>query len=403
METLRLLMVADVSPLEPHGGASRLLLEQGWRLATRGHQVTILSRRPALSVPPEKVVKGVRVIHYEVSRAHPLTYFWSSVAGARRAYRRALAGQPWEGVILHQPLSALGVNRLLPRGAPRVYVFHSPASLEYGLRAADASARRPRLAVRLAASLLRRAEGAALRTAQRVVVMSQYMERELGLIHLRGVPPVVLIPGGVDLNHFHPAEDRLAVRRALGFPTDRLLFLTVRDLHPRMGLDTLVEAVDAVREALPLLLVIGGQGTLRAELEALVARRGLGGHVSFAGHIPEADLPRHYQAADCFILPTRALEGFGLVTVEALACGTPVLGTPVGATPEILAPLAPQLLTEDASAEGLARGLRRVASLCRDPALRARCRAHAEAHYNWERSVDRLERLLLGLSRGSEG
>jgi glycosyltransferase involved in cell wall biosynthesis len=130
---------------------------------------------------------------------------------------------------------------------------------------------------------------------------------------------------------------------------------------------------------------------------------GLAGHVRFVGHIPEADLPAYYQAADCFVLPTRALEGFGLVTVEALACGTPVLGTPVGATPEILVPLARELLTDDATPEALARGLRRVTSVCRDAAFRARCRAYAEARYDWETAVDRLEDLLVGLSPGAEG
>ncbi len=401
MDKLRLLMVADVSPLEPHGGASRLLMEQSRRLAARGHQVTVLSRRPALAVPADQVVRGVRVVHYDVSRANPLTYFWSSIAGARRVYRRVLAVERWDRVILHQPLSALGVTRLLPPGVSRIYAFLSPASVEYRLRAADASAGRLHFGVRLAVWLLCWAEGAALRAVQRVVVMSRYMERELDAVHHRGVPPVVLIPGGVDLNHFHPVEDRMAVRRALGFPADRFLFLTVRDLHPRMGVDVLIRAVDAVRQALPLLLVIGGEGALRVELETLVDRSGLRDHVSFVGHIPEDDLPRHYQAADCFVLPTRDLEGFGLVTVEALACGTPVLGTPVGATPEILAPLAPELLTEDASAESLARGLRRIAPICQNGAFRARCRAHAAAHYDWELSVDRLERLLLGLPRGS--
>src|SRR5207249_11624167 len=60
---------------------------------------------------------------------------------------------------------------------------------------------------------------------------------------------------------------------------------------------------------------------------------------SFLGFIPDETLPSYYHAADVFVLPTRELEGFGLVTVEALACGTPVLGTPVGATPEVLSGL----------------------------------------------------------------
>ncbi len=403
MAKLRILMVADVSPLEPHGGGSRVLREQSQRLAARGHEVTVLSRQPEGAVPADSAVAGVRVHHYDVSRAHALAFFWSSIAGARRAYRDSLAGRPWDRVILHQPLSAVGVRRLLPRAAPRIYMFLSPASAEYRLRAEHPSGRRSLLLAPLAASLLRLTESVALRTAQRVVVMSDYMRGQLAAVHPRGTPPVVVIPGGVDLRHFRPAEDRMAVRRALGLPADRLLLLTVRDLHPRMGVEALVEAVGAVRETLPLMLVVGGQGPLRAALEARVNRMGLAGHVRFAGHIAEGDLPRFYQAADCFVLPTRALEGFGLVTVEALACGTPVLGTPVGATPEILTPLARELLSDDASAEALARGLRRVAPLCRDAAFRARCRAYAEARYDWETAVDRLEGLLVGLSPGAGG
>lgn len=395
-------MVADVSPLESHGGGSRVLREHSQRLAARGHGVTVFSRQPEVSVAPELDLKGVSVRHYDVSRAHALAFFWSSIAGARRAYRDTLAGRPWDRVILHQPLSTMGVRRLLPRAAPRIYMFLSPASLEYRLRAEHPSGGRPLLLAPLAAVLLRLTESAALRTADRVVVLSEYMRRELAAVHPRGTPPVVVTPGGVDLRHFRPAEDRMAVRRALGLPADRFLLLTVRDLHPRMGLDSLIEAVGALREALPLMLVVGGQGPLRADLEARVNRMGLAGHVRFAGHIAEGDLPGYYQAADCFVLPTRALEGFGLVTVEALACGTPVLGTPVGATPEILTPLARELLTDDASPEALARGLRRVAPLCRDDAFRARCRVHAQTRYDWETAVDRIEDLLAGLSPGAE-
>jgi glycosyltransferase involved in cell wall biosynthesis len=165
-----------------------------------------------------------------------------------------------------------------------------------------------------------------------------------------------------------------------------------------MGLDALVRAVGVVRRDLPVRLIVGGVGALRSHLEDLARSLGVTDIVRFAGLIPEADLPRYYGAADCFVLPTRELEGFGLVTVEALACGTPVLATPVGATPEILAPLAPEFLTDDASPEALARGIRRVAPLVDDAGFRARCRAHAERHYGWPAAVARLETLLLELA-----
>ena len=109
------------------------------------------------------------------------------------------------------------------------------------------------------------------------------------------------------------------------------------------------------------------------------------------------------------MLPTRELEGFGLVTVEALACGTPVLGTPVGATPEILGPLDASLLFPEATAEAMAESLRRfLVGSARDAGaarcFREACRRHALAHYTWDRSLDGLETLLWDLaSSGAPG
>lgn len=130
---------------------------------------------------------------------------------------------------------------------------------------------------------------------------------------------------------------------------------------------------------------------------------GLEDHVRLLGFVPDEDLPRYYGAADAFVLPTRQLEGFGLVTVEALACGTPVLGTPIGATPEILGPLEPSLLSRDASAEAMADTLAWfLEMLASAPAsverLRAACRHHAETHYGWEHAIANLEGLLAGLA-----
>jgi SAM-dependent methyltransferase len=152
-------------------------------------------------------------------------------------------------------------------------------------------------------------------------------------------------------------------------------------------------------------LLIGGSGSLRTELEALAAALGVAAHVRFLGFVPDADLPLYYQAADCFVLPTRELEGFGLVTVEALACGTPVLGTPVGATPELLDPLDPALVFPAATAEAMAGRLGDFLDrLERAPgpaaALRAAARAHAERHYGWDRTVETLEGELARLTRG---
>lgn len=394
MAELAILMVADVSPLEPRGGASRVIREQSRELRQRGHRVEVFCRNPGGEAPLVAEVEGVRVHHYDVNRSHPLAFFVSAILGARRAYARSLVQREWDVVLFHQPLSAVGVRRILPRGTPVVYVFHSPAAVEYRIRASHTDALHPRLGVGAACALLRWAEGASLRGSRRVIVLSDFSRKQLLDHHGPLRAPIVTIPGGADLARFRPAADRAAVRQRLGIPSDGLLLLTVRDLEPRMGLDVLIRAVAGLRSQLSVRLVIGGEGRLRPELEDLATTVGLSDTVRFTGPIPEADLPSYYAAADCFVLPTRALEGFGLVTVEALACGTPVLGTPVGATPEILAPLAPELLTDDASVEALARGIHRVAPLLGDAAFRARCRAYAERHYSWQAVVARLEEVL---------
>jgi SAM-dependent methyltransferase len=115
-----------------------------------------------------------------------------------------------------------------------------------------------------------------------------------------------------------------------------------------------------------------------------------------SGYIPDAALPQYYQAADAFVLPTRELEGFGLITVEALASGTPVLATAIGATPEILRPLDPSLLFRAATPAAMAERLQTfLENLTRDrsaaDAMRTACRRYAETEYGWDRSARCLE------------
>lgn len=212
---------------------------------------------------------------------------------------------------------------------------------------------------------------------------------------------VTVIPGATDPLLFQPVSDRRAVRRALSLPDDRTLLFTVRNLVPRMGLDNLLEALERSTLARArCMLVIGGEGPLRAELEAGVRRRGLDDIVRLVGFVPEEDLPRYYQAADAVIMPTRHLEGFGLVTVEALACGTPVLGTPVGAIPEILTQIDPALVTSGTDGRALAEGLDRLLPLLHQPEERRRLmtrgRMLVEERYNWGAHCADLAALLAG-------
>jgi glycosyltransferase involved in cell wall biosynthesis len=170
-----------------------------------------------------------------------------------------------------------------------------------------------------------------------------------------------------------------------------------------MGLENFISAFEIAQNGhKDLLLVIGGEGPLEPELKEQVKRCGVEELVRFVGYIADEDLPSYYQMADLFILPTTELEGFGLVTVEALASGLPVLGTPIGGTREILARLGPEYLFDDVTPESMAITILNVLNnwgkdSSAYKAISKTCRQVAEEHYSWENHVSKLEELFYSM------
>jgi glycosyltransferase involved in cell wall biosynthesis len=291
--------------------------------------------------------------------------------GARRAIQDLLRGGEVDLVASHFALyAALALDGL--RDRPLVVHFHGPWSAEAAEEGAG----------KLTVAAKRRVETAVYRRAERVIVLSEafgeLVARGFGVAEER----VRVVPGHVDVARFARGETRAEARRLLGLPTDRPILLTVRRLARRMGLDRLIDAMATVAKAEPeALLCIGGKGGLRPDLERRVQEAGLERHVRFLGFVPEEQLPLAYRAADLNVVPTAALEGFGLVAAEALAAGTPSLVSPVGGLPEVVAPLSQALVFRSASTADIASGLL--------AALRGRlglpdeeaCRAYAAARF----------------------
>jgi glycosyltransferase involved in cell wall biosynthesis/SAM-dependent methyltransferase len=363
--------------------------------------VRVLCRTAAGEPAPPTVREGVEVVEFASVRRSPVSFLHTTVFEARRVAARLLAARPADVLNVYQPLSGYCVlASAIGRRVPALYSFLSPSPLEYRSRLRMTTHHRGGVAGLAGLAALWTAERACLRRAARIHIMSDFSRSLLWKLYRVPAERLVHIGGGVDLERFRPALDRRAVRLALDLPLDRPLLLTVRNLEARMGLDTLLDAMAILARRIPdLQLLVGGSGSQRRALEAQVETLGLDKHVTFLGFIAEADLPRYYQAADVFVLPTRELEGFGLVTAEALGCGTPVLGTRVGATPELLDPLDAGLVFSETTAPAMADDLAALLDrLSGDPTavtrLRARCRRHAEARFDWERIVDDLEATL---------
>ena len=401
---LRLLVVSDVSPYRMEGGAERLLWEETRRLAQRGHRVRIACRAPAPDAPRNLRKDGVDIHHFFCDQRSSSRFLFSAIREAGRLVTQLLAEEECDTLNIHQPLSGYGAIRALRGSArPQLYTFLSPAPIEYFSRTGMSPHHRRGPIGRSAQVLLFFLERHCLRRADFVRVLSDFSARQLWKLYELASERVIKIPGGADLDRFRPALDRQKVRAALGIPADRPLLLTVRNLEARMGLGMLIRTIAIIRHRFPqLLLLIGGTGPLRENLESLAISLGLQDNVHFLGYIPEADLAHYYQAADLFILPSRALEGFGLTTVEALACGAPVMGTPIGATPEILQPLDTGLLFREATPESMADGITHFLNRTwptpnGSTAFRHVCNQYAREHYDWEQVVERVDKTLTDL------
>jgi asparagine synthase (glutamine-hydrolysing) len=266
-------------------------------------------------------------------------------------------------------------------GHPLVVHFHGPWGLEGGAE------RQSGLSVRIKTAI----ERAVYRRASAFIVLSrpfgQILERRFGV----APDKIHVIPGGVDVARFAIRETRAECRSHLGWPQDRPIILAVRRLMRRMGLDDLVRATARLREREPdVLMMIAGDGPIAGELERQIEALGLSDHVRLLGFIPDADLPRAYRAADLTVVPTVALEGFGLIVAESLASGTPCMVTPVGGLPEAVSGLSRALVFRSTGADAIADGLGdALGGVIRLPSARE-CVDFARRHYDWPVIAERV-------------
>jgi D-inositol-3-phosphate glycosyltransferase len=389
------------SPLEQPGtgdagGMNVYIAETATRMARRGVPVEIFTRATSSEQPPvAELAPGVLVRHIAAGPFEGLGkndlpgQLCAFTAGVLRTEARHEPG--WYGVV-HSHYWLSGQVGWLARdrwGVPLVHTAHTLARVK---NAALAEGDEPEPMVRVIG------EDQVVAEADRLIANTDTEARQL--VELCGADPVrtVAIPPGVDLDRFRPGSQAIA-RSRLGIPHEAVVLGFVGRIQRLKAPDVLLRAAaemlrrdPALRSRLVVLIAGGPSGSGLAEptsLQELAAHLGITDVVRFLPPQAGAALATVYRAADVMAVPSHN-ESFGLVALEAQACGTPVVAADVGGLPVAVADGRSGLLVPGHGAEQWASAL---ASVALDPARRAALSGGAVSHardFSWDRTTDAL-------------
>ena len=395
------LLSVHTSPLEQPGtgdagGMNVYVVETARRMARRGIEVEIFTRAtssehaPVVELAPGVLVRHVVAGPFEGLGKNDLpSQLCAFTAGVLRAEARHEPG--WYDVV-HSHYWLSGQVGWLARdrwGVPLVHTAHTLARVK---NAALAEGDAPEPVVRVIG------EDQVVAESDRLVCNTATEAREL--VDLYGADParIVTIPPGVDLARFRPG-DRSAARKGLGIPPDAVVLAFVGRIQPLKAPDVLLHAGAALLDRDPALrarlvvLVAGGPSgsglAAPTVLQELTDRLGLDDVVRFLPPQAGAGLARVFRAADVVAVPSHN-ESFGLVALEAQACGTPVVAARVGGLPVAVSDGRSGLLVDGHRAGPWADALAAVAL---DPERRDALARGAVAHaqrFSWDRTTDAL-------------
>jgi glycosyltransferase involved in cell wall biosynthesis len=378
-------LVASGTWYPERNGVARVATEVALRLADRGHYVTALV--PRVPNLPEQQNEGSVTVNRMIERGIlPLTI--TDLLETTRHSRRL---GPFDVLLAHGSAVTVGLSRArLP--APIIMVYHASVPRELRFMRPRLPWGRERFVAYLNQPITVMVDRVAVRRCAQILILSDYSRSLLAADYPDQSGKIRGVSGGVDTKAFCPADGMLAARARLGVDPSRRLLVTVRRAEPRMGIEQLLRAVRMFAAEEINLAIVGG-GLLTNELHGLTSELGIEGRVRFVGRVAEDALHDWYRAADLFVLPTVAYEGFGMVTAEALASGTPVVGTPAGATPELLEPLDPRLVARGSDPDSLAVAIREALNFIDDD-FRAACRRYALARFDWDQVTGAWEEAL---------
>jgi D-inositol-3-phosphate glycosyltransferase len=365
------------------GGMSVYIRELSRQLGLRGHRVDIYTRAGGGHIAGDvlQISENVRLIPLELGPGaeapkvalHPhLGRFFEALERFRSRESRSYD-------VIHSHYWLSGRVGQWARDAwrcPHLATFHTLAAVK-NLVCGPGSEPEVRLA----------AEHELAAACDRIVVTC-IRERDNLIWHYGAeAGRMAVVPCGVDLDRFRPL-DQTTAREQIGVGPDENLVLYVGRLAPEKGLDRLIRAVAMLGHIPRLrLMVVGGDGAADAAHRRMVEISrscGIGGRIIFKGRVEQSELSLFYSAADLLALPS-AYESFGMVALEALACGTPLAATRVGAMESLLRNAANGRLARDLRPSSLAAAIEDVLRHQSAEPRRAETIRRSVLPYEWSR------------------
>ncbi len=361
------------------GGLERYIYELTQQLTANQDQIELCG----VGIPDAEPNLPIKLTNLASPDSPILQRLWT----IRNNFKKTRIGKP-DAINLHFALYSFPILDLLPKGVPITFNFHGPWASETNQEVVS-----KRISMFLKHWLI---EKTTYNRCDRFIVLSKAFGHILHQEYQIPWEKINIIPGGVDIKHFQPNLSPKEARAKLGWPQDRQIIFTTRRLVHRVGIDKLLEALANIKpRKSDFWLAIAGRGHIQAQLQQQAIELGLNDHVKFLGFLPDEDLPVAYQAADISIMPSQSFEGFGLAIVESLACGTPVICTPVGGMPEILEPFSPDLITSSTEASAIAEKLEQVLQGKTPIPSREACRQYASEKFDWHKIAQQVRKIIL--------
>ena len=362
------------------GGMSVYIRELARHLGVFGHRVDIYTKlNGSKQNQIIELYDNVRLIHLSAGSngyVHKLAlyYYLSDFFRALEGFK-SQEGLHYDLVHSHYWLSGRLGSRVQDRwNIPHIVMFHTLGTVKNSAGLAD---REPDLRIATEKKLAR--------TCQRILAPTDREKENLVKYCHTPAEKIGVVPCGVNLDLFQPM-DRAAARQRLGFDPDESMVLYVGRFDPIKGIDRLLEAMAYLKHLKRMrLVIVGGDGPATAEyqsLQQLSAKVGIQKFVHFVGRVAQNQLPPYYSAADALVVPSY-YESFGLVGLESLACGTPVVATRVGAMEDIIEDGKTGQVVADLTPRGLANSIEKIISYSAGPLLSAHAIRASVRKYGW--------------------